>query len=77
MRRLASIVPTVLGVVVLVFAFLHAVPGDRRDHARRVRERPRRRVREPGSIGCRRSSPVSRRGRTGRRLDRVSRRSRP
>jgi len=28
MRRLASIVPTVLGVVVLVFAFLHAVPGD-------------------------------------------------
>jgi len=27
-RRLASIVPTVLGVVVLVFAFLHAVPGD-------------------------------------------------
>jgi len=28
MRRLASILPTVLGVVVLVFAFLHAVPGD-------------------------------------------------
>lgn len=27
-RRLASIVPTVVGVVVLVFAFLHAVPGD-------------------------------------------------
>ncbi|HXJ36325.1 MAG TPA: ABC transporter permease [Candidatus Eisenbacteria bacterium] len=28
MRRLATIVPTVLGVAVLVFAFLHAVPGD-------------------------------------------------
>jgi peptide/nickel transport system permease protein len=27
-RRLVSIVPTVLGVVLLVFAFLHAVPGD-------------------------------------------------
>jgi peptide/nickel transport system permease protein len=27
-RRLGSIVPTVLGVVFLVFAFLHAVPGD-------------------------------------------------
>ena len=27
-RRLFSIVPTVLGVSVLVFAFLHAVPGD-------------------------------------------------
>jgi peptide/nickel transport system permease protein len=27
-RRLATIVPTVLGVVLLVFAFLHAVPGD-------------------------------------------------
>ncbi len=28
MRRLATIVPTLLGVAVLVFAFLHAVPGD-------------------------------------------------
>jgi peptide/nickel transport system permease protein len=27
-RRLLAIVPTVLGVVLLVFAFLHAVPGD-------------------------------------------------
>jgi peptide/nickel transport system permease protein len=27
-RRLATIVPTVLGVVLLVFGFLHAVPGD-------------------------------------------------
>jgi peptide/nickel transport system permease protein len=27
-RRLVAIVPTVLGVVLLVFAFLHAVPGD-------------------------------------------------
>jgi peptide/nickel transport system permease protein len=27
-RRLVSTVPTVLGLVVLVFAFLHAVPGD-------------------------------------------------
>jgi peptide/nickel transport system permease protein len=28
MRRLLTIVPTVLGVVIVVFAFLHAVPGD-------------------------------------------------
>ena len=27
-RRLASIVPTLIGVTLLVFAFLHAVPGD-------------------------------------------------
>jgi peptide/nickel transport system permease protein len=27
-RRLASIVPTVIGVTLLVFAFLHAIPGD-------------------------------------------------
>ena len=27
-RRLASIVPTLVGVTLLVFAFLHAVPGD-------------------------------------------------
>ena len=27
-RRLASIVPTLLGVTLLVFAFLHAIPGD-------------------------------------------------
>ena len=27
-RRLLSIVPTLVGVTLLVFAFLHAVPGD-------------------------------------------------
>src|SRR5262249_13424168 len=31
MRRLLSVVPTLLGVTILVFAFLHAVPGAPRD----------------------------------------------